>query len=398
MRKTIILGIILIISLNYVNAATLTCRQITDASIEIPQFSSQTIEIQCTASGGTVSNIQITPNADPGTGLSIVSSQAMPSQLDDQETGSAKWTLTGDSPNTYTITYQITSDGNEAWDGADTTIVNVPGTAQLTVEYVLPPSIFTPSVTHLDVKITNIGGTTANNVILQLNNNSKISYPTSIEAGAVASYSWTNETGFNHSGTYTTRVFIGDAEQDSATVTVVTGAEARELYAGYNLISLKKIPENATTTAVLRSIAGKYSKLWRYNNTKQNFEAFDPVAGLSFSKIKTMDIRTGYWIKMKNLTAYLNESGSDPGTVSINLGVGYNLIGFPSKTQRNVSSVMSSIAGKYEKIWKWDSAHATFKAYDPGIPAEFNSDFGNMTPGQGYWIKMKEAAVLTITN
>ncbi|MBW2988156.1 hypothetical protein DRJ48_03710 [Candidatus Woesearchaeota archaeon] len=219
MRNPILLVIIFMLSIAVADAATLTCQQITSSTIDLAQFSTTTIEIQCSASGGSVTNIQISPNPDPGTGLSIVNTKTMPSTLSDQESGTAKWSVTGETPNTYTISYTLISDGTESWSGADTTIVEVTAIAKLTVEYVHPPATYAEGET-LDVKITNIGGTTANNIKLQLNSNPKVDYPTTIDAGSSASYSWTAETGFDQGGNYTTKVFIGDVLQDSATVEV----------------------------------------------------------------------------------------------------------------------------------------------------------------------------------
>ncbi|MCF7872060.1 PGF-pre-PGF domain-containing protein [Candidatus Woesearchaeota archaeon] len=202
-------------------AATLNCQQTTSASISIPQFSTSNIEIRCTASGGTAANVQITPNINPSSGLTLTNSQTMSTSISDQSSSTAKWTVSGDSPNTYEVSYTISSSATNAWSGADETAVTVTSPAQLTVEYQNPPSAYATG-DSLDIKISNIGGTTANNVKIKLNTESTRSFPTSIAAGASASYSWSSTTGYDAADTYTTYVYLGDTLQDSVT-TIVSG-------------------------------------------------------------------------------------------------------------------------------------------------------------------------------
>jgi PGF-pre-PGF domain-containing protein len=204
-----------------VNAATLTCQQITDSELSIPQFSSETIEITCTASGGTVSSIQITPNSDPSSGLTISSTQTISSSLSDSASGTARWSVTGDTPNDYTISYTVQSDGTNSWTGSDETDVEVPSEAQLTVSYEDVPSTYVSGDT-LDFSISNIGGTTAINVKIKLNSGSKQSFPTTIAAGATTSYSWDSDDGYDSAGTYVTYVYMGSTLHDSVSDSVAS--------------------------------------------------------------------------------------------------------------------------------------------------------------------------------
>jgi len=222
-KKIIIIAISFLTMLFSVTAATLTCEQVTDTSLSITQFTDKNIEINCMASGGTVSNIQITPNSNPSLGVTITNSKTISSSLTDQSSDTAKWTINGDSPNTYVISYTVTSSGTNSFDGASTTEVVVNSYAQLNVEYVDAPTTYTSGET-LDFKITNIGGTTANNIKLQLNSEDKVDYPSTISPGASASYSWTSGLGYEASGTYTTKAYIETTLQDSVVTTVNTAS------------------------------------------------------------------------------------------------------------------------------------------------------------------------------
>ena len=217
---TLLIATILVMS---VNAATLNCQQITESELSIPQFSTETIEIKCTASSGTVSNIQITPNVDPSSGLDISGSQTIASSISDSSSSTAKWTVEGRTPNGYDVSYTVQSDGTNSWTGASTTDVTVPSGAQLAITYNDAPSTYSSGDT-LDIEIENIGGTTANNVKLKLNSGSTVNYPTTIAAGATASYSWTTSTGYDSADTYTTYVYIGSTLHDSI-ATVVSAAD-----------------------------------------------------------------------------------------------------------------------------------------------------------------------------
>ena len=287
---------ILILSTMAVQAATLTCQQISSASLSVPQFSSKTIEIKCTASGGTVSGLLITPNSNPSTGLTIASTQTMSSSISSGSSTTGKWSVTGDSPNTYSVSYTVSSDGTSSWTGASTTAVTVPSAAQLTVDYVLPPSIFTPTVETLDFKINNIGGTTANNVNMKLYLGSTqvgtATYPTTIAAGATASYSWTNSTGFNESGTYTTEVYIGEVFHDNVTTAVNTPSSNLSQNTGWNLISLTKIPVNNSPVAVFADVVGNIERVWGMTST--GWKRYTP-GGTDY--IQEMSVEYAYWIK-----------------------------------------------------------------------------------------------------
>ena len=222
-RFITLIFILLTLVIASVNAATLTCQQVSESELSVPQSSTDIIEIRCTASSGSVSNIQITPNSDPSSGLDISSTQTISSSLSDSSSSTAKWEIEGQTPNSYDVSYTVQSDGTNSWTGASTTDVTVTSGAQLSVTYNDAPSTYSSGDT-LDVEIENIGGTTANNVKLKLNSGSTVSYPTTIAAGATASYSWDSDSGYDSADTYTTYVYVGSTQHDSiATVVAVAG-------------------------------------------------------------------------------------------------------------------------------------------------------------------------------
>ncbi len=224
--KFIILCILvtnLLILFPAVSAATLECEQITDSSISVPQFTTKNIQIMCTASDGTVSNIELTKNTNPGTGLSFSTVQTIGSTLNSGSSGIQKWTVTGDLPNSYEVSYTINSDSTNTWTGSSKTEVDVTTPAKLNIQYYDPPESYSSGDT-LSFEIDNIGGSTANNVIMKLYRDGNLvdseNFPKPIDGGSSTSYAWGSSNGFDRAGTYLTKIFIETSEHNSDTVTV----------------------------------------------------------------------------------------------------------------------------------------------------------------------------------
>jgi len=92
----------------------------------------------------------------------------------------------------------------------------------------------------------------------------------------------------------------------------------------------------------------------------------------------------------------LNSDDDDaPGkSVSLSLHKGWNLFCLSVQPQHTaITSVLASISGKYNVIWTY--CDGKWACYEPQMSAF--SDFSDIKSGQGYWIDMKEAAVLHIS-
>lgn len=385
-------------------AATLSCQQVSSSSLSIPQFSTKTVQITCSASGGTVSNVQITPNANPSSGLTITSSQTISSSISDSSSSTAKWTVKGDTPNDYEISYTITSDGTSSWaDAKTTTDVSVPSAAQLTVDYVFPPSMWTPTLTELDFKINNIGGTTANNIKMSLYKGGTLvygptSYPTTIAAGAAASYSWTNETGFNASGTYMTKVYIADVLHDSATTTVEYGSANQTQYAGWNLISLTRVPDDTSVSSLFTSIQDNLTIVWWYNtsDTGDHWKKYDPSANPLANDLSVIDEEKGFWVQTTDDVELVVEGDEFTGS-SIELLSGWNMVGYPATEAKLASDACANISSNLSIVWMYNATDTGdhWKKYDPAANPLAN-DLEYLTPGQGYWYMMTDDSMFEI--
>ncbi len=390
--RILVIMTVLLISIMSAQAATLTCEQVSSASLSIPQFSSKTVEIKCTASGGTVSNVQISPNANPSTGLTTTSSQTIGSSISSGSSSTAKWSVTGSSPNTYTMSYTVSSDGSNTWTGASTSSITVPAPAQLTVEYVLPPSIFTPTVTTLGIRITNVGGTTANNVKLKLNNYSTVNFPTTIAAGATSSYQWTNGTGFNESGTYTTYVYLGDVLHDSATAVVNVASSEISMNNEWNLISLARSPADNSVGAVLDSIDGEYDDVWGWDGATQTWLSYyAPFPG--DATLTYINESMGFWLRRTSYTTNLSVEGDTVSSLGMTVYPDWNMIGYPIENAQDIGVALADIDGSYDDVWAWDgSVWTSYYAPFPG-----DATVTQLQQNKGYWVRVTAGSAQSLT-
>ncbi|MCP3938179.1 MAG: hypothetical protein GY708_22760, partial [Actinomycetia bacterium] len=124
------------------------------------------------------------------------------------------------------------------------------------------------------------------------------------------------------------------------------------------------------------------------------YDPADPAA----SDLTAVDHRIGMWVTAIAATL-LPVSGTLPATTTIELCEGWNLIGFPSAEPRHPYAALSSIAGKWERIFGYDAfdPEDPWEYFDPVVP-DWANDLTLMHPGRGYWVLATETATLEIRN
>jgi len=139
---------------------------------------------------------------------------------------------------------------------------------------------------------------------------------------------------------------------------------------------------------------------------------YDPNIPKFFNTLHYLAAGYGYWIKMKE-PAILTLRGllADPMD-QLQLNSGWNLIGcwhshiqfnsnsfsaidLPLQPVKSLSQVFQSIDGKYELICNYDDTGTN--VFDPNVPEFFNT-LHYISPGYGYWIKMKEPATINFSS
>ncbi len=164
------------------------------------------------------------------------------------------------------------------------------------------------------------------------------------------------------------------------------------LSAGTNLISLPLIPPDSSVPAVLAGISGSYTKVFGFIDGQ--WKQYVVGAPAFVNTLTDLTEKYGYWLYMSS-AATLTVQGDQPSSTQISLRSGTNLVGYPSSTPRAVPDALSSISGKYTKVFGYIGGQ--WKQYIVGAPAFVNT-LTQLEAGHGYWIYTSEACTLTITN
>ena len=156
---------------------------------------------------------------------------------------------------------------------------------------------------------------------------------------------------------------------------------SKTLYKGWNLVSLPLTPSDNSISSVLASVWDNVSVVYRYNATSKQFE-----------RASTMDPGTGYFVYVtQNCTWTYN--GTPYTSMSIELKKGLNMVGWLNCSE-DITDALSSIAGDYWYVARWNAIEQKFEVYNPVAPPVFN-DFNTMERGEGYFISMKSDGTLT---
>ena len=167
---------------------------------------------------------------------------------------------------------------------------------------------------------------------------------------------------------------------------------------GWNLVASPLTPSDPAAASVFASIAGLFDVAYAYDacDTADPWKKYDPKAPAIASDLTIVSAARGLWIKASADTTWI-VSGTTPIQVDISLCAGQNLISYPSVGSAALPDALAGIAGKYSKVYAFDSADASdpWKIFDPQAPA-FVNDLTALGPTRGYWIDMKTAATLTV--
>ena len=152
------------------------------------------------------------------------------------------------------------------------------------------------------------------------------------------------------------------------------------LIAGWNLISLPVRPLDTNIQAVLAGLpAGSLQSVWNYNGT--SWQSYAPGAP---SSLTTMENGRAYWLMMVS-PATLTVLGVVPLPSGTSLYGGWNMVGFTYVSTPTVEAYFVSI---YPKIV------FPIYAFRNGAWAIINAG-GVLRPGEGYWVNLSQAGVLT---
>lgn len=185
----------------------------------------------------------------------------------------------------------------------------------------------------------------------------------------------------------------------NAQLILKTNIVDRNLVSGWNLISLPVTLTNTSPSVAFDSLSGNYGDVFAYDacDTEDHWKLYNPTVPPQLNDLTQVNVSQGYWVNM-TVSDTLSLSGTYPLATSISLCPGWNLIGYPSLAVQPVATALTSIAGKYTLVRKYQASDLSdpWKSYSPSVPPDLN-DLENLEPGYGYWIYVTEAAMLTIT-
>jgi hypothetical protein len=211
----------------------------------------------------------------------------------------------------------------------------------------------------------------------------------------------------NGEGVYVSVTAIDNSNNESAFSNEVNGAGKDSalnlplfLKAGPNLISFPTLSGQTAVEDLFSPISGQYKTVYGYKGCDGNdpWKMYDPSLPSFVNDLQYIDSTMGVWIEMKQ-DSVMNVSGAFPTTLGIPLCPGWNLFSYAGNQPKEVVTALSSISGKFERIYCYKSSDVAdpWKLYDPSLPP-FVNDLTIMEPGLGYWIYMKEACNLVINN
>ena len=166
-----------------------------------------------------------------------------------------------------------------------------------------------------------------------------------------------------------------------------------QLHAGWNLISLPKIPEASDVLGVMKMVGNNLNSVWTYEDGK--WPRYDLTGPGFLNDLKTLEPGKGYWIDMNSPDRLdvLYMTGTELTDKSIPLDSGWNLVGYNSLSSRTITDAMNSVSGNWKSVWTYEDGG--WKRYDLSGPDFLNEPI-EMEPGKGYWIDMKSGATWTL--
>ncbi len=169
---------------------------------------------------------------------------------------------------------------------------------------------------------------------------------------------------------------------------------------GWNLVSMPYTPDDDATSAVFSSIAGQYDLIEAYDGCQPDdpWRIYDPAAPEFVNTLTQINTGIGLWVRTTSEPTLALTGRPLTSDVTLSLCAGWNLIGYPASTARDALTVLEPISGKYDLVEAYDGTNPDnpWLIHDPAAPPFVNT-LVQFEPGKGYWIRMTQAANLTIS-
>ncbi|MBN2422096.1 hypothetical protein JXB41_02625 [Candidatus Woesearchaeota archaeon] len=161
---------------------------------------------------------------------------------------------------------------------------------------------------------------------------------------------------------------------------------------GWNLISVPCATTITGVTDVFYSVNSSLFSVHEYDPTDASdpWKAFNPaLPSWVVQDLTEIDRKKGYWINM-NYSSNFTLSSSTATPNYIELYRGWNLIGYPTLTPKNITETLQSIGTNYDIIYLYNASDPTdeWKEYTWNTSKTSDQDLNYTSPYYGYWINM----------
>lgn len=161
-----------------------------------------------------------------------------------------------------------------------------------------------------------------------------------------------------------------------------------DLVTGWNLISIPLEVTDTSIPNVFSSIDGKWDNVKYFDQTDVNdhWKGYSPAKPPGTNDLLNIDNTMGFWIHVTE-PCTLNVTGTVPTFTNITLFAGWNLVGYPSMTGRNITDALAGTG--------YDKPVEGFNATSPYLISQY-SDAYMMQPGEGYWVHVPADTVWVV--
>ena len=164
------------------------------------------------------------------------------------------------------------------------------------------------------------------------------------------------------------------------------------LYSGWNMFAIPEDPIDDSLTTVLAEIEGKYDRVYAYDSNTQDWIVYriNKTIFDSTNDLSNLKQGRGYWINIIEPVSLTLDASDDNYTKE--LVRGWNFVGYPYSYEMIIEQAVSSIDGKYDIVYYYDTLSDSWELYTPHTSAIIDNTLIKMEPGKGYWIYMYEQA------
>lgn len=186
------------------------------------------------------------------------------------------------------------------------------------------------------------------------------------------------------------RVYILETPPANCSVELREGLNFVSFFCEHGATSINKTLVNALNQTL------DYKAVFSYvpNSPNNSWSTYNPeLPDYVVHDMSNIDRYHGYWVDMN---AYGNYSkvGVKFSVTNINLQPGWNMVGYPSNVDINISLGLSSINGNYTVVKSFQNVNGTYKwlTYEPSV----NDSITHLQPMKAYFINATDTATWTV--